>query len=190
MGVRRPVWILAALMVSELTIANYMWEFGGSRISNRLILTLVSIPLIMPHVVQRPDLGPRTRSMVLVALGFLAVTTFANLVAGDTAYVLKFARYLITGLIALMLAPAAVNSSDDVRDLSLAVLVVSAASALVAVLQHYSQFTDALFTRLYHPGSGPTLLTPGGRAVGWRRTHLRHGTLFRRCSVGRILLGD
>ena len=195
MGVRRPVWILAALMVSELTIANYMWEFGGSRISNRLILTVVSIPLIMPHVVQRPDLGPRTRSMVLVALGFLAVTTFANLVAGDTAYVLKFARYLITGLIALMLAPAAVNSNDDVRDLSLAVLVVSAASALVAVLQHYSQFTDApLYQAIPHPGLGPdTFDTWGGRAVGLAENPIYvTGTLLFSAMflLGVILLGD
>ena len=195
MGVRRPVWILAALMVSELTIANYMWEFGGSRISNRLILTLVSIPLVMPHVVQRPDLGPRARSMVLVALGFLAVTTFANLVAGDTAYVLKFARYLVTGVIALILAPAAVNSSDDVRDLSLAVLVVSAASALVAVLQHYSQFTDApLYQAIPHPGLGPdTFDTWGGRAVGLAENPIYiTGTLLFSAMflLGVVLLGD
>ena len=168
LGVRRPVWILAALMVSELTIANYMWEFGGFQISNRLILTLASIPLVLPHVLQRPDLGPRARSMVLVALGFILVATFADLVAGDTAYVLKFSRFLLTGLIALVLAPAVVYSRDDVRDLSLVVLVVSAGSALVAVLQHYSQFTDApLYQAIPHPGLGPdTFGTWGGRAVG------------------------
>jgi hypothetical protein len=168
LGVRRPVWILAALMVSELTIANYMYEFGSFRISNRLILTMASIPLVLPHVLQRPDLGPRTRSMVLVALGFLLVTTLANLVAADAGYVFKFARYLITGLIALVLAPAVVYSRDDVRDLSLAVLVVSTVSAFVAVLQHYSQFTDApLYQAVPHPGLGPdTFETWGGRSLG------------------------
>ena len=195
MGVRRPVWILAALMVSELTIANYMWEFGSLQISNRLILTLASIPLVLPYVLQRPDLGPRARSMVLVALGFILVATIANLVAGDTAYVLKFSRFLITGLIALVLAPATVNSSDDVRDLSLAVLVVSAASALVAVLQHYSQFTDApLYQAIPHPGLGPdTFDTWGGRAVGLAENPIYiTGTLLFSAMflLGVILLGD
>jgi O-antigen ligase len=166
--VRRPVWTLAALMVSELTIANYMYEFGSLEISNRLILTLASIPLVLPHVLRRPDLGPRARSMVVVALGFILVATFANLAAGDMTSVLKFSRFLITGLIALVLAPAVVYSRDDVRDLSLVVLVVSAASALVAVLQHYSQFTDApLYQAIPHAGLGPdTFETWGGRAVG------------------------
>lgn len=195
LGVRRPVWILAALMVSELTIANYMWEFGGFRISNRLILALASIPLVMPHIVQRPDLGPRTRSMVVVAIAFVLVATFADLVAGDAAYVLKFTRYLITGLIALVLAPAAVNSLDDVRDLSLAVLVVSATSALVAVLQHYSQFTDApLYQAIPHPGLGPdTFDTWGGRAVGLAENPIYvTGTLLFSAMfvLGVVLLGN
>jgi O-antigen ligase len=195
LGIRRPVWILAALMVSELTIANYMWEFGGSRISNRLILTLASIPLVMPHVVQRPDLGPRTRSMAIVAVVFVLLATVADLAAGDAASVLKFTRYLITGLIALLLAPAAVNSRDDVRDLSLAVLVVSATSALVAVLQHYSQFTDApLYQAIPHPGLGPdTFDTWGGRAVGLAENPIYvTGTLLFSAMflLGVILLGN
>lgn len=189
LGVRRPVWILAALMVSELTIANYMWEFGSFEISNRLILTLASIPLVLPHVVQRPDLGPRTKSMVLVGLAFFLVATLANLVAGDMAYLLKYGRYLMTGLIALVLAPAAVYSRDDVRDLAVALLVVSAASALVAVLQHYSQFTNApLYQAIPHPGLGPdTFESWGGRAVGLAENpiYITNSLLF----FGMFLLG-
>jgi O-antigen ligase len=168
LGIRRPVWILAALMVSELTIANYIYEFGSFRISNRLILTFASVPVVLPHVVRRPDLGPRARSMVLVAVGFLLVATFANLVASDVGYVFKFSRYLITGLIALVLTPAVVYSREDVRDLSWAVLAISALSALVAVLQHFSQTTGApLYQAIPHPGLGPeTFETWGGRAVG------------------------
>ena len=168
LGVRRPVWILAALMVSEMSILNYMYEFGSFQISNRLVLTLASVPVVLPYVLQRPDLGPKAKSMVLVALGFFLVATFANLVASDAGYVLKFSRFLITGLIALILVPAVVNSRDDVRDLSLVVLVIGSASAVVAVLQHYSQFTDApLYQAVPHAGTaGDTFLSWGGRALG------------------------
>jgi len=182
LGVRRPVWILAALMVSELTIANYMWEFGSFQISNRLILTLASIPLVLPHVLQRPDLGPRARSMVLAALGFFLVATFANYIAADAGYVFKFSRFLITGLIAMVLAPAVVNSRDDLRDLSLVVLVVSAASVVVAILQHYSQFTDApLYQAIPHPGlASDTFDTWGGRSLGLAEDpiHITNALLF------------
>ena len=168
MGVRRPVWILAALMVSELTIANYMYEFGSFRISNRLILTMASIPVVLPHVVQRPDLGPRTRSMLLAALGFFLVATFANFIAADAGYVFKFSRFLITGLIALVLVPAVVYSRDDLRDLSLVVLIISTVSVSVAVLQHYSQFTDApLYQAVPHAGlEGDNFESWGGRSLG------------------------
>jgi hypothetical protein len=168
LGMRRPVWILAALMVSELTIANYMYEFGSLRISNRLILTLASVPVVLPYIARRPDLGPRARSLILVGVGFLLVATLANLVASDADYVLKFTRYLITGLIALVLAPAVVSSTDDVRDLSLMVLVITGASALVGVLQHFSQTTGApLYQAIPHAGLGQeTFESWGGRTVG------------------------
>jgi O-antigen ligase len=106
--------------------------------------------------------------MVLVAIAFFLVATFANLAATDAGYVLKFSRFLITGLIALVLAPAAVSSRDDVRDLSLVVLVVGAASALVSILQHYSQFTDVpLYQAVPSSATGPyDFETWGGRAVG------------------------
>lgn len=168
LGVRRPVWILAALLVSEVTIANYMYDFGGFLISNRLILTLASIPVVLPHVIQRPDLGPRARSMLVAALGFLLVTTFADSVAADSAYVFKFFRYLVTGVIALALVPAVVRSRDDLRDVALVGFVVSAVSALVAVFQHYSQFAwTPLYEAIPHPGTGAESFESwGGRAVG------------------------
>jgi putative inorganic carbon (HCO3(-)) transporter len=195
LGVRRPVWVLAALMVSELTIANYMYEFGSFRISNRLILTMASIPVVLPHVVQRPDLGPRTRSMLLVALGFFLVATFANFIAADPDYVFKFSRFLITGLIALLLAPAVVNSRDDLRDLSLVVLVVSTASVVVAILQHYSQFTDApLYQAVPHAGlEGATFESWGGRALGLAEDpiHITNALLFFAMPLlGVVLLGN
>ena len=195
LGMRRPVWILAALMVSELTILNYIYEFGGFEISNRLVLTLASVPVVLPHVLQRPDLGPKAKSMILVALGFFLVATFANFVYSDAGYVLKFSRFLITGLIALVLAPAVVNNREDVRDLSLVVLVVGAASAFVAVLQHYSQFTDVpLYQAIPHLGAGPdTFASWNGRAVGLTENPIYVTTsllFFAMFLLGVVLLGS
>lgn len=189
LGMRRPVWILAALLISELTIANYMYEFGSLLVSNRLIITLASIPVVLPYVMRRPDLGPRTRSMVIAAFGFFLVATFANMVAADGAYVLKFARYLATGLIALVLVPAVVYSRDDLRDLALVGLVAGAVSALVAVLQHYSQFTGApLYQAIPHPGMvNASFESFEGRSLGLTESpiHLTNALLF----VGMPLLG-
>jgi hypothetical protein len=195
LGVRRPVFLLAALMVSEMTIVNYLVEFGGLAVSNRLILTLASIPVVLPHVLQRPDLGPRARSMVVAAIGFFLVATFANLVASDFAYVMKFSRFLITGLIALVLAPAVVNNRDDIRDISVVVLVVGAVSVLVSILQHYSQFTDApLYEAVPHAATGPfNFETWGGRALGLTENPIYITTsllFFAMFLLGVVLLGN
>ena len=195
MGVRQPVWILAAVMVSEMTILNYIYEFGSFQISNRLVLTLASIPVVLPHVLRRPDLGPKAMSMVLAALGFFLIATFANLIASDADYVLKFSRFLITGLIVLVLAPAVVNSRDDARDLSLAVLVIGSASVLVALLQHYSQFTDApLYEAVPHAGTaGDTFVSWGGRVLGLTENPIYITTsllFFAMFLLGVVLLGN
>jgi putative inorganic carbon (HCO3(-)) transporter len=109
--------------------------------------------------------------------------------------VLKFSRFLITGLIALVMAPAVVNSRDDVRDLSLVVLVVGTVSVLVAILQHYSQFTDApIYEAVPHAATGPyDFETWGGRALGltenpiYITTSLLFVAMF---LLGVVLLGD
>jgi hypothetical protein len=109
--------------------------------------------------------------------------------------VLKFSRFLITGLIALVLAPAVVNNRDDVRDISVVVLVVGAVSVLVSILQHYSQFTDApLYEAVPHAATGPfNFETWGGRALGLTENPIYITTsllFFAMFLLGVVLLGN
>jgi O-antigen ligase len=82
-----------------------------------------------------------------------------------------------------------------VRDLSLVVLLVSAVSAFVAVLQHYSQFTGApLYQAVPHPGmAGDTFDSWGGRALGLAENpiYITNSLLFfAMFLLGVVLLGN
>ena len=44
LAVRRPIWVIAALIVSEATISNFfLFQAGDVNVSSRLVLTLVSV---------------------------------------------------------------------------------------------------------------------------------------------------
>lgn len=166
LAVRRPVWVLAALLVSEFTIGNYMLLIGDLSISSRLIITLVSLPIVAPHVLSRPDLGPNARAMLAMAFAFIVLTTVANSIAADDGYVFQFLRYIATGVIVLALVPAVVRSRDDLRDLGLVVLTVVAVSAVVAILQHYHFKGAPVYQAVPHPEAPANFAASQGRSLG------------------------
>src|SRR3972149_4191815 len=79
-GARRPLWLLAALLVPELTIPNYLFSFGGFTVSNRLLLTVGIVIVILPHLTSGEWFSSRTRRVVLLALAFFVVAWVANVI--------------------------------------------------------------------------------------------------------------
>jgi O-antigen ligase len=169
LGARRGVWVLGAIIVSEFTIGNYMYLFGESfSISSRLVIVMASIPIVAPHIIRRPDLGPAARGMMVMALAFVALTTLANTVYADSGYVFQFFRYIATGVTVLALIPALVTSRDDLRELGMVALTVAVVSATVAILQHYHYKGAPIYEAVPHTGTGPTssFLSWEGRSLG------------------------
>lgn len=138
MAFRNPVWVLGAILVSELTIKNYFLDVGGTQISTRLFITMASMLIVSPAFFRRPDIGPRAKPMFMAAIGFLVLSTLANALSADFAYVTQFFRYLITGVIVLMLIPIVINSEERLMQVMVMAFVIGTASGLAAVLQHYS----------------------------------------------------
>ena len=167
LGVRRGVWVLGAIIVSEFTIGNYMYIFGDSLwISSRLVIVLVSIPIVAPHIIRRPDLGPAARGMMVMALAFVALTTLANAAYADGGYVFQFFRYIVTGVTVLALIPALVTSRDDLRDLAMVALTVATVSAIVALLQHYHYKGAPIYQGVPHTGAISRFESWEGRSLG------------------------
>jgi O-antigen ligase len=167
LGARRGVWVLGAIIVSEFTIGNYMYLFGESfAISSRLVIVMASIPIVAPHIIRRPDLGPAARGMMVMALSFVALTTLANTVYADSGYVFQFFRYIVTGVTVLALIPALVTSRDDLRELAMVALTVAVVSAAVAILQHYHYKGAPIYQGVPHTGAISRFESWEGRSLG------------------------
>lgn len=123
MAIHNPLWILGALVLSEFTIRNFHLEF------------LLSLLIVLPHISERVDLGPRARPMVIIACSFLTLSMIAETVATDFGHGLAFVRAMFPGFIALIVIPLFIRSRRDMVQIGLVALTVAAASAVVAVLQ-------------------------------------------------------
>jgi len=97
MAIRDPLWVLGAIVLSELTIKNYFLDMAGTQISTRLFISLVAFLIAVPVLVRPLDLGPRARPVLLSLAAFVLIAVVANAVSSDMAYVFKFGRYLATG---------------------------------------------------------------------------------------------
>jgi O-antigen ligase len=158
-GVRRPVWIPAALLVNELTSANYMHDFG---VSNRLLLALLSIPVLAPHIAARVELGRKARATVLLGLAFVLLTTASNMIYAEDGYVIQFLRYIAVGLYILVLIPITIRDREDLRDLCVLLFGVAALSATVGIFQHWSSSRGTpIWQTIPHAGA------PGETFASW-----------------------
>jgi hypothetical protein len=167
-GVRRPVWVVAALLVNEITASNLVYHLGGLDISNRLVLTLISVPIVAPHVTAGLDVGRKAGLTIALAFAFVFMTTFADSLYASEAYTLQFLRYIAIGVYLLLLIPVSVRDRDDLRDLCVVLVGVGAVAALAGVFQHYSQAHGApVWTVLPEAGPGTdTFAAWQDRAIG------------------------
>ncbi len=167
-GVRRPVWVVGALLLNELTAANLMHQVGGGEISNRLILVMISLPIVAPHIAERFDIGRKALGTVLLGLGFVFLTTFANGVYSSEGYTIQFLRFIGLGFYLMILIPVAVKDRDDLRDLSVLLLGIGALVAVASIFQHYSESRGTPVWQVL-PEAGPgtdTFESWQSRAIG------------------------
>lgn len=149
-GLRRPVWAMAALLVSELTVTSYMVNIPfGLAISLRLLLTLL-IGLLVWRSLRPIDLGKKLRPVLVPASVLLGISLVANLANSgfDTAF--RDARSMIVGLLIVILLPAVTSNLKDLKILCGVALVGLTGSAIVGVIQHYQWL-----------GMGQATLIPG-----------------------------
>jgi O-antigen ligase len=176
-GVKRPVWVVAAILLSEMTAANYMHGIG---VSNRLLLAMASIPIVLPHLVTRLDIGKRWKLTIGVALAFVVGTTAINLAYSDDTYVIEFLRYVGVGMYLVVLIPAVVRDGQDLRDLGAFVLLIALISTLAAVFQHYSATQGTpVWETIPHAGApGTSFESWEERALGFTENPIHAGNVL------------
>ncbi len=137
--IRRLVWLLAALVVSQLTAAGYMVGVGGLQLTTKLLWTMATPILLVPFLARFGlDLGPGAKRVVLPTLAFFALTLLANATYTDMDYTFKYFRQTAFFLAVLLLTPAFVREERDAKLLALVALAVATVSGFLAILQHYA----------------------------------------------------
>ena len=166
MAIRNPLWVLGAIVLSELTIKNYFLDVAGTQISTRLFISLVAFLIAVPVLVRPPDLGPRARPVLMSLTAFAVIAVIASMASSDGAYVFKFGRYLATGCIATVLFATLIRTREDVAQVAEVALVVGLASAAAAVLQHFEFRGAPVFAVVPNDVFRDGLAAWGGRALG------------------------
>lgn len=138
LGLKRPLWAIVSLLVSQMTVTSYMVSTPLGEVSLRLLLLMLTVLVMAPAFVQRQvDLGPGARRLLIPLLVLIGISTIANLVNSGFDFALKDFRNMIVGLLIVILLPAVVRSPRDLKVLCGVSLLVITASAVIGVMQHY-----------------------------------------------------
>jgi O-antigen ligase len=154
-GLKQPVWAMAALLVSQLTVTSYMvaTPFGFS-ISLRLLLLVLTFIIILPHLFVRgqTELGTKAKPVLIPAIVLTVISVVANIV--NVGFNLAFAdfRNMLVGLLIIILLPLVTKNLKDLKILCAVAFAGMVASATIGVMQHFNilgmqqQFLDPKYT--------------------------------------------
>ena len=138
LGLKRPVWAVAALLVAQFTVTSYMVSTPFGAISLRLLLIILTFLILGRAFMQRQiDLGPKARKLLIPIVIIICLSITANLVYSGFEYTLKEFRNWISGLLIVVFIPAVTRNSKELKILCGVAFIVVAASAIIGLLQHF-----------------------------------------------------
>ena len=167
-GMKKPLWALIAIIIGQMTITSYMIATPMVAISLRLVLMLVTLFLVRKALVQKEvDLGPNSRKLIIPTLLLIGITFISNIVNSlDFEEFFRSFRNMSIGLLFIILLPAIINNTKQLKTVCVIIFIVATASASIGVLQHFNVL-----------GMGQATLTPEyledmGRVPGIGETEL------------------
>ncbi|MFN8542173.1 MAG: O-antigen ligase family protein [Thermomicrobiales bacterium] len=130
-------WTLGPVLICELSIASYYFADYG--LSLRLIVTGLAMVLALPTILSSNRADPRYRRVFIPAMALLIIGTIGNLAFSGEDYTIKYLRYQVLQILALVLVACAVRTKREIINLAVLTMPVMLASAFVAVWQHYAR---------------------------------------------------
>jgi O-antigen ligase len=140
LGLRKPLWAMAAILIGQLTITSYMWNAPtGTAISLRLVL-LVGLGLLLWYRSSacKVEFGPGFKRAMIPAVILVSVSLVSNLINSGGDFAFRDFRNMAVGLMIVAFIPAVVSNVKDLKLLSVVTLVGIAASAALGVFQYYN----------------------------------------------------
>ena len=138
-GLKRPVWAMAALLVSQFTITSLMVGTPlGFAISLRLLLLVLTGLILWRSLAQKQiDLGPKARRLLTPFFILLGVSVVANVINSGFDFAFRDFRNMMVGLMIIIFLPAVVRNSKELKILCGVAFVAVTASATIGLMQHY-----------------------------------------------------
>ena len=163
LAVYRKVFIVASLLVGQLTASNYMISVGGTPVSIRFIWTIIAaIMLIYLYSKEKKSfLGKWGWKVMTPAIVLVLFGTISNSINTDMSYTLQYLRTAATSLVIILMVPAVVEEEEDFKILGLVALTTCIISGFFAIMQRYN--IDFLPMKLSILGTNGLLKT---RAMG------------------------
>ncbi len=139
LGLRRPVWAMAAFLVSQLTATSYMvtTPFDLTISLRLLLLILIGLVLWRSFAQKQVELGPMARRVLIPAVILLGVSVIANIANTGLDFIFRDFRNMLVGLLIIIFLPAVVRNSKDLKILCGVAFIGLAASAIIGLMQHY-----------------------------------------------------
>jgi hypothetical protein len=135
----RPVWAMAALLFSQLTVTSFMVGTPfGFQISLRLLLLILTALILWPSFLRRQvEFGPKARRLLIPASILVGLSTAANLFYSGFDYAFRDFRNMAVGLMIILFLPAVTRNLKDLKILCGVAFVGITASAIIGLAQHY-----------------------------------------------------
>ncbi len=153
-------WAAMPVLLTEMTLSTYY--VGELGMSLRLLVVLLGFLVSLPLLRRVTLSDPLCRRVLLPAILLLVIATAVNSLYSTSDYVIKYARYQTTQLLAMVLIIAVVATVRDVKKLALALALIGVVVSLSSILQHY-----APSIALYGTGNAATVKDWKGRSVGF-----------------------
>lgn len=137
-GLKRPLWAMAAFLVSELTVTSYMIDTPITTISLRLLM-LILLGLIIWHsrAHNQIELGPGAKRVIIPTLILLGLSILSNIIYSGFDFAFKDFRGMLVGILIVVFLPAVVGNLKDLKILCGVVFIGMTVSALIGLMQHY-----------------------------------------------------
>jgi len=139
LGLRQPVWAMAAILISQLTVTSYMVNppFAVALTLRLLLLVVVGLVLWRLSAKAKIELGPKAKRVLIPASILIAISVVSNVVNSGFDYAFKDFRSTVVALLIVIFLAAVVRNTKHLKILCAVVFVGITASAVVGLMQHY-----------------------------------------------------
>ncbi len=139
-GIKKPLWAVAAILVSQMTITSYMVATPLVLISLRLLLMLLTLYIIRGALIRKEiDFGPHVKKLVIPMLILIFIGAVSNTFNGlGLEVIFRAFRNMLFGLLFIIILPAIIEDIKQLKILLGVTFIVAIASSIIGIMQYYN----------------------------------------------------